>query len=130
LDTITIKIYLIFEHMKEQLDEYGYIGLFAEDGLESVHQVVNQIDDMLQGVEGDLKVKSVFRRITLLSKRYAIQNANKCGRDDDVVPKSPPKKKRRQGKQKDGAPEKPLPQDDVAALIAVATDSLRRCSSL
>jgi hypothetical protein len=93
VDSITIKMHIMFEHMNEQLDEYGSIGLFAEDGLEYVHQVFNQIDDMINGVEGDLKVKFAVGHIALSSKRYAMQNVSKRGSNDNDVPLSPQKRR-------------------------------------
>jgi hypothetical protein len=40
---MTIKIHMLVHHFIEMLDRYGSIGLFAEDGIESIHAVINTI---------------------------------------------------------------------------------------
>jgi hypothetical protein len=51
----------LFFHDEACLKIYGTVGLFAEDSLEVIHELVNRIVSTFQSLIGDRQTKQVLR---------------------------------------------------------------------
>jgi hypothetical protein len=60
--SITIKIHHIFHHCREMLIRYGTIGLFAEDGMESIHAIVNFLAHQYAALDGERRATQIIRQ--------------------------------------------------------------------
>ena len=75
--SVTIKLHILIFHVKEMLDTYGTVGLFAEDSLESIHAVVNQLSRQYASLDRKRKVKQVYRNLAARSKCSERQQSDK-----------------------------------------------------
>jgi antitoxin component of RelBE/YafQ-DinJ toxin-antitoxin module len=60
--SVTIKIHQLVHHFKEMLERYGTIGLFAEDGMESIHAVVNRLARQYASLDPKRRATQIIRQ--------------------------------------------------------------------
>jgi hypothetical protein len=60
--SVTIKIHMLVHHCKEMLERYGTIGLFAEDGMESIHAVVNTLARQYASLDPKRRATQIIRQ--------------------------------------------------------------------
>jgi hypothetical protein len=122
--SVTIKMHHFLEHIMPIVRMYGTLGFFAEDGIESIHVVVNKNARTYQTVKGlnqwgcMIKSKSVASIQHLIQKRT--QNDQKGG--------AKKKQNVRQGSYKSGIA-MAAPSDVITEHIYAATVPLRNWAS-
>jgi hypothetical protein len=57
----TPKMHSLFPHAEACLKKYGTVGLFVEDSLEVIYELVNRIVAAFQSLDGDHQTKQVLR---------------------------------------------------------------------
>lgn len=75
--TITIKIHILVAHLKHYLVEYGTVGLFAEDNLESIHALFNTFAQLYSAMPGKDRDMSVIKRSYARKITNEVQNSNR-----------------------------------------------------
>jgi hypothetical protein len=90
--SVTTKIHLLKDHVKRLLETYGTIGLFAEDAMESIHAIINELARRYAPLDGARKVKQTVRA---LAGRKRTSVATEAMKAHECKP--PKKGSRRQG---------------------------------
>jgi hypothetical protein len=62
--SVTTKLHLLKDHVKRLLETYGTIGLFAEDAMESIHAIINELARRYAPLDGTRKVKQIVRALS------------------------------------------------------------------
>jgi len=60
--SVTIKIHMLVHHFLEMLKRYGTIGLFAEDGMESIHAVINTLARQYASLDPKRRATQIIRQ--------------------------------------------------------------------
>jgi hypothetical protein len=88
----TPKMHSLFSHVKACLKKYGTVGLFAEDSLEVIHALANQIVAAFQYLDGDCQTKQVLRfllagstRAMKRQRRYYFPRKNSLGYEEKAA---------------------------------------------
>jgi hypothetical protein len=87
--SVTIKLHMLVHHFIEMLNRYGTIGLFAEDGMESIHAVVNTLARQYASLDPK-------RRATQIIRQTAGRKRISTLRETETMEKKGEQKKKRQ----------------------------------
>jgi hypothetical protein len=60
--SVTIKIHMLVQHLIEMMNRHGTIGLFAEDGMESIHALVNTLARQYASLDPTRRVTQIVRQ--------------------------------------------------------------------
>ena len=91
--SITIKIHMLFNHVKKQLNKYGTIGLFVEDSVKSIHAIVNILAHWYAALNPERRSTQVMRALAMWNKT----SISKLSRKKDDGKDIQRKRKRDQG---------------------------------
>lgn len=61
--SITVKMHHLLIHLRRLLEEFGTIGLFAEDGAESIHAIVNTLARRFASLDKRRRIKQIVRSL-------------------------------------------------------------------
>jgi hypothetical protein len=101
--TITIKMHHLVHHLKEVLANYGTIGLFTEDAMESIHAIVNELARRYSSLDYTRRAKQTVRVLASRKKNNVTQRKvkkEKAEKKGGCGCEPPKKKTRRQGESK------------------------------
>ena len=87
--SVTIKIHMLVHHFLEMMDRYGTIGLFAEDGMESIHALVNTLARQYASLDPT-------RRVTQIVRQAAGRKRTTTKKETETMEQKGEQKKKRQ----------------------------------
>jgi hypothetical protein len=123
-NSVTIKTHHLFEHIIPIVRMCGTIGFFAEDGLESIHVLVNKKTRMYQTFKGVKQWERIIQSKAVASMR----NLNQKRTQKDQKGGAKKKQKVRQDSNKFGIA-MAAPSDVITEQIYAATAPLRNWAS-
>ena len=91
--SITIKIHMLRDHVKKQLNAYGTIGLFVEDSVESIHAIVNILARRYAALDPERRSTQVMRALAMRNQ----MSLSKLSRMKEAGIDISKKRKRKQG---------------------------------
>jgi hypothetical protein len=83
--SVTIKIHQVVNHTENQLNEYGNVGLFAEDSAESIHEIINSLSGRYAALDSSRRVTQVMRALEMWRKMATKKLSAKKEKGSDIT---------------------------------------------